>query len=131
MGKRNEEAGGGGEIGEAGRGVWNGTEFRIHLQEMKFDDVQIRVTRKELTITERGSMNLITSSRLPRTASSHFSPFMQNGFLVLRFDRVSFAKKIWNVLVGGATLAGAFFGCVNDVQGFAGDPQRSPDYQRN
>ncbi|KAK9211792.1 hypothetical protein WN943_001169 [Citrus x changshan-huyou] len=85
MGKRNEEAGGGGEIGEAGRGVWNGREFRIHLQEMKFDDVQIRVTRRELTITERGSMNLITSSRLPRTASSHFSPFMQNGFLVLRF----------------------------------------------
>lgn len=131
MGKRNEEAGGGGEIGEARCGVWNGREFRIHLQEMKFDDVQIRVTRRELTITERGSMNLITSSRLPRTASSHFSPFMQNGFLVLRFDRVSFAKKIWNVLVGGVTLAGAFFGCVNDVQGFAGDPQRSPDYQRN
>ena len=131
MAERNEEAGGGGGIGEAGRGVWNGREFRIHLQGRKFDGVQIRVTRKEIIITECGNVNLITRSRLPRTASSHSTPFMQNGFLVVTFDRVNFAKKIWNILVGGAILACDLFGCVNDVQSFAGDRQRNPDEQRN
>ncbi|KAK9208741.1 hypothetical protein WN944_001101 [Citrus x changshan-huyou] len=109
MAERNE-AGGGAGIGEAGRGEWNGREFRIHLQGRNFDDVQIKVTRKQIIITERRSMNLISRSRLPRTASSHFMPFMEKGFLVVSFDRLSFAEKIWNVLIRGTTLAGC---CVN------------------
>ena len=131
MAENNEKAGGGsGGKDEAG-GVWKGPEFRIHLQGKKIGDVQVRIVRKkELLITERDSMDLITRSKLPKRVSTKFTHFMKDGFLVVSFERLSFGRKVWKVLLGGAILVGAVFGCVTDVESMA-DRQRSGNDEVN
>lgn len=105
-------------------GVWKGTEFRIHLMGRKNDEVDVRVARKkEPIVSDRGSGNLIARSKLPRRAGTDFTRAVEDGFLVVIFNRLSFGRKIWEVLLGEAILVAAIFGCVNDVDSFA-DRQR-------
>ncbi|KAK9208755.1 hypothetical protein WN944_001115 [Citrus x changshan-huyou] len=112
-------------------GVWNDTEFRIHLGGRKNNEVDVRVARKkEVIISERDSRNLIARSKLPRKADPRFTTVMDDGFLVVIFDRLSFGRKIWKVLLGGAILVGAIFGCVSDVEDIA-DRHRGSDDQTN
>ncbi|KAH9762892.1 SWIM-type domain-containing protein [Citrus sinensis] len=108
--------------GEAG--VWKGTEFRIHLMGKKNDEVDVRVARKkEPIVSDHGSGNLIAHSKLPRRVGIGFTRAVEDGFLVVIFYRLSFGRKIWEVLLGEAILVGAIFGYVNDVDSFA-DGQR-------
>ena len=55
---------------------------------------------------------------------------MKDGFLVVSFERLSFGRKVWKVLLGGAILVGALFGCVTDVETMT-DRQRSGNDEVN